>query len=123
MDEHNFNRQETSGTQALSRSTALIQMAVDLLAEQIAKRVVARMSEPAPDSGAARPLLDVKATAERLGLSSSTVYKLAARQALPSVKIRERLLFEPEALDAYVASRRRDEAGTLRAARNARSRK
>jgi excisionase family DNA binding protein len=52
-------------------------------------------------------LLDVDEAARRLGLARSTVYKLAQRCELPSVKAGARLLFRPADLDAHVDARRR----------------
>jgi len=53
-------------------------------------------------------LMDVDEAAQRLGLSASTIYKLASRSdALASVKIGGRLLFKPSDLDAYAEARRR----------------
>ena len=52
-------------------------------------------------------LLGVADAARRLGLKPGTVYKLAARVELPSVKAGTRVLFRPADLDAYTAARRR----------------
>jgi excisionase family DNA binding protein len=50
----------------------------------------------------AAELLDVAGAARRLGLVTSSIYKMAARCELPSVKIGRRLLFRPGDLNAYV---------------------
>jgi excisionase family DNA binding protein len=52
-------------------------------------------------------LLDVDEAAQRLGLSSSTIYKWANSCELPSVKVGVRVLFRPADLDAYAEARRR----------------
>jgi len=49
----------------------------------------------------------VDEAAKRLGLATSTVYKLAARVQLPSVKLGGRLLFRVEDLFALVEKHRR----------------
>lgn len=121
-DLHDTNQGEPAKSDGIAESTALVRTALDLLAQEITERVLSRINlQPAPADS--HPLVDVKAASEKLGVSVSTIYKLAARQVLPSVKISERLLFEPEALDAYIAGQRRDRSGTLQAARNVRRRK
>lgn len=124
MRNHNPDQEEI-GTDAASQPMTLIRALFDLLADQIAERVLARMKteQLADPAQGAQALIDVDAAADRLGLSVSTVYRLSRRQTLPSVKVGERLLFEPEALDAYIASNRRDRQSTLRAASAVRDRR
>jgi excisionase family DNA binding protein len=52
-------------------------------------------------------LIGVEAAARHLGLAAGTVYKLARKCELPSVKMGTRLLFKLADLDAYAAARRR----------------
>ncbi len=62
-------------------------------------------------------LLDVRAAAARIGLSTSTLYKLAAAITIPSVKFGSRLMFKVTDLDAFIEQRRRSPervAGFLR---------
>jgi excisionase family DNA binding protein len=56
---------------------------------------------------AVEDLVGVGAAARRLGLAVGTVYKLAGKCELPSVKIGARLLFKLADLDVYAAARRR----------------
>jgi excisionase family DNA binding protein len=51
--------------------------------------------------------LGIPEAAKRLGLATSTIYKLAERCELPSVKLGGRVLFKPADLDAYAEDRRR----------------
>ncbi len=52
-------------------------------------------------------LVGVIKAANRLGLSTSTTYKLAERLELPSVKVGSRVLFKVADLVAYAEERRR----------------
>ena len=51
-------------------------------------------------------LLTVAEVAERLQLGRSTVYRLAKDGDLEAVQIGRAVRFEPEAVDAFIASRR-----------------
>jgi len=52
-------------------------------------------------------LLSPAQVATRLGLSTKSVRRLAAAGTLPAVRLSERVVrFEPEAVEAFIASRR-----------------
>jgi excisionase family DNA binding protein len=52
------------------------------------------------------PLLwDVRATARALGVSSSLLYRMARRREIPSLKISNRLRFNPADVEAWVHAR------------------
>lgn len=116
----NDNRLNKEAQQVTAVSTALFNEVIDTLAAVIAERVLAEIAKPTTSPTRSLPLLDVEAAAERIGLAPSTLYKLAARNALPSVKIGGRLLFESDALDTYVVQHRRGDLNTLHAAKRAR---
>ncbi len=59
---------------------------------------------PRADDG--ERLIDIKEAAQRLGLSTSTVYKRAEQSELPSIKMGGRLLFKTSDLTAYAEARR-----------------
>jgi excisionase family DNA binding protein len=67
-------------------------------------RLLAELRQPAANE---TDLLDVNAAAQRLGLSTSTIYKRCASGALPCVKDGSRVLFRPADLDAYAEARQR----------------
>ena len=69
---------------------------VDVLADRIAERVVARL----PVSSAARGYLDVDGAASYLACPRSRVYDLVAQRRVRHVKDGRRLLFRAEWLDA-----------------------
>jgi excisionase family DNA binding protein len=55
-----------------------------------------------------RTLLSADDAAKRLGLSEEWVRKAARERRIESVKIGTRLLFRPEALDAYIEAHTRE---------------
>ena len=48
------------------------------------------------------PLLTVEDVAGITRLAKATIYRLAATGELPSVKLRRRVLFRPDELDAWI---------------------
>ena len=48
--------------------------------------------------------LSIDATADELCVGRSTIYRLVARGALPTVKIGKRQMIERAALEAFIAS-------------------
>ena len=60
------------------------------------------------------PLLSVDEVAELLRISERGVYRLIGRQELISVKVGGRTLFEPAAVQAFIAGCRRDAGGEKR---------
>jgi excisionase family DNA binding protein len=77
--------------------------------EAVVERAVARaLAGVRPATSPADPaLVDIDEASRLLGLSTSTVYKLAARCEIPSVKLGGRLLFKPADLASHAESRRR----------------
>jgi excisionase family DNA binding protein len=51
-----------------------------------------------------RPLRSAEWAASRLAVSRWQVYELAKRRALPSVKLGRRVLFDEEAIEAFIRS-------------------
>jgi excisionase family DNA binding protein len=99
------------GGLAVSALADEIEAAVRRAFDAMVPRMVDEMMERIATSlapGAA--LLDVDAAAQHLGLSSSTIYKLAERCELPSSKLGRRLVFRPADLDAYAEARKRTPA-------------
>jgi len=80
--------------------TAMVEQAVE---KAIERRLPAVTSAPSKTD----VLVGVVEAAKRLGLATSTVYKLAARVQLPSVKLGSRLLFRVEDLLAFMEKHRR----------------
>ncbi len=60
--------------------------------------------------GTPQALFTVQQAADRLMLAPATVYKMAERREIPSVKIGSRLLFRPEDLDRFIEERLRTRA-------------
>lgn len=52
--------------------------------------------------GSTQSLINVKTAAALLGVSTGMVYQLADAKKLPHVRIGSRLLFRPEALEAWL---------------------
>jgi excisionase family DNA binding protein len=77
------------------------------LREELARLLPPLLAELGrPVQAATAALLRVPEAAQRLGLATSTVYKLAERCELPSVLLGRRRLFRPADLDTYAAERR-----------------
>ncbi len=57
--------------------------------------------------GAVPKLLSVGELAERLGVSVTTIYTWTCRGRLPHVKVGRRVLFDPRAIEAWLAERAR----------------
>jgi excisionase family DNA binding protein len=76
---------------------------LDLLADKVAAKVEARLAarQTAPDR-----LLDVREAADRLGVSTHTIYKRKEKGLIPFIKNGSKLLFKPSDLDAYVEQNR-----------------
>jgi excisionase family DNA binding protein len=73
------------------------------LAEAVAERLRAERDD--------RVLLTYRQVAKRLGVGERTAWGLIERGTIPSVRIGPKLRrVEPAALDAYIASRREEEA-------------
>ncbi len=53
-----------------------------------------------------RGLLSVRQVAQRLGVSATTVYRLAERRLLPFYRLAASLRFAPDDVDAYLARQR-----------------
>lgn len=51
-----------------------------------------------------RPLLDINAVAERLGVSDRFVRRLVATRRIPYVKVGRLVRFHPEDIDHYTAA-------------------
>ena len=78
--------------------------------EVVREEVRAALAEGRGAAGpaqASEKMLSVEEAAHYLGLAVSSVYKMAARCELPSVKIGRRVLFGTVDLDAYAQARRR----------------
>ena len=77
--------------------------------EAVVERAVSRaLAAVRPAPAQAEPaLVSIEEASRLLGLSTSTVYKLAARCELPSVKLGGRLLFKPSDLATHAEARRR----------------
>ena len=54
-------------------------------------------------------LLDVRATADRLGLGESTIRQLITARQLPAVRVGRRILVEESAIERFIAERREPE--------------
>ena len=63
-----------------------------------------------PSSRADRPLIDVAAVAERLGVSPRHVYRLVHERRIPFIKWGHLLRFDPDRIDAWLDEARSDEA-------------
>jgi excisionase family DNA binding protein len=90
----------------MSALAAEIRAAVREALREELSRLLAEALPTAPRMGE-QQLMGVDEAAAHLGLSTSTVYKLAERVELPSTKIGRRLLFRVADLDAYAEARRR----------------
>jgi len=81
--------------------------------EELVRRAVREEVRAALDAqggtSSSAGLLNVEEASNRLGISKSVIYKKSNEGIIPSVKQGARLLFEPEALDAYVAANRRSQ--------------
>jgi excisionase family DNA binding protein len=78
--------------------------------EVVREEVRAALAEVRGEAGPARApekMLSVGEAAHYLGLAASSVYKMAARCELPSVKIGRRVLFGIADLDSYAQACRR----------------
>ncbi len=64
-----------------------------------------------PDPGPHERLINVRAVAARLGLSSASVYKLCQRGELGGLRIGGALRFSPQVIDDYVTRCAADAAG------------
>lgn len=53
-----------------------------------------------------RPLLNLVQMAERLGVSKHTLYRWVEEKQLPYLRIGRQLRFEPDAIDAWLESRK-----------------
>ena|SRR5438105_15744354 len=92
----------------LSRQIEALVMSMTAMVEQAVERAMERRlpaSTPAPSNGDV--LVGVEEAAKRLGLATSTLYKLAARVEPPAVKLGRRLLFRAEDLVAFAEKHRR----------------
>jgi len=102
----------------LSRDIEALVTDFMVLVEQAVDRAMERrLLTSAPTRPNGEQLVGVAAAAERLGISTSTVYKMAARVELPSVKLGGRLLFKLADLAAHAEKRRRTPAIVARLAR------
>ncbi|OXM17422.1 hypothetical protein CGZ75_01495 [Paenibacillus herberti] len=61
---------------------------------------------PQPISAAqpVRKTIDVKAAAEQLGVSTTTIYQLCREKQIPHIRIRARLFFHTDVLDEWLRS-------------------
>ena len=55
-----------------------------------------------PSSPTGRPLIDVAAVADRLGVSSRHVYRLVHERRIPFIKWGHLLRFDPDRIDAWL---------------------
>ena len=62
-------------------------------------------------NGAKGHLLTVRAVAGRLGVSTATVYKLAAQGCLPHIRVSNAIRVAPGDLDEFIAASRRAGGG------------
>ena len=62
---------------------------------------------PARSSSGERPLLDLPAVAERLGVNQRHVRRLVAERRIPYLKWGRLLRFDPDALDGWLDRARR----------------
>ena len=75
-----------------------LDMLVDVLAERYFERMDTRMKK-IPEL---RRLITAKEASQYLGLSTDTVYRMAATRKLPYLKIGDRVLFDLKALDHWI---------------------
>jgi excisionase family DNA binding protein len=82
------------------------------LAQQIAALVIEALAQPRLASPAllerdTRPLLSMKAAAERLGVTDRSVFHLVERGEIPSIQVgKARRLIEPAAIEEYIDRQR-----------------
>ncbi|WP_058302866.1 helix-turn-helix domain-containing protein [Gorillibacterium timonense] len=67
--------------------------------------------QEAGEASAPRRLIDVKQAAEMIGCDRSTVYQMVREKQIPATKIRSRIFFHPDKLDAWL--RAGGTAGTI----------
>ena len=102
----------------LSRQIEALVMSMTAMVEQAVEKAIQRRlpaSTPAPSNG--EVLVGVDEAAKRLGLATSTIYKMAARVELASVKLGGRLLFKVADLAAHAEKHRRTPEIVARLAR------
>ena len=101
-EQHQFSTSDAPAGDAKAR---LFDALLDEIAEHVAAKLAPRLGGNG-DAGAAgaivEPNLDVKEAAAVLGISPRTLYPLAERGEVPSVKVGGRRLFRPSDLRAYL---------------------
>jgi excisionase family DNA binding protein len=55
-------------------------------------------------TGDLKPLIPISQTAQILGISRSTVYRLVERREIPCIRIGSRILFKQELLQQWIES-------------------
>ena len=100
----------TSDARADAARARLLDALLDELAERVASKLARKLAGnhgAGPSVLAVEPNLDVKEAAAVLGISPRTLYPLAERGEVPSVKVGGRGLFRPGDLRAYLERRAR----------------
>src|SRR5260370_28228413 len=95
-------------TSRLSQQVELLMTSLTTMVEQAVERAMERRlptTTPAPADG--DQLVGVAEAAKRLALSTSTLYKMAERVDVPSVKLGGRLLFKVGDLASFPEKLRR----------------
>jgi excisionase family DNA binding protein len=84
----------------------LFEALLDEFAERVAEKLATKIARPGgyagSQPGVLEASLDVKQAARILGISPRTLYPLAERGEVPSIKVGGRRLFRPAELRAYL---------------------
>jgi excisionase family DNA binding protein len=81
---------------------ALLEEFAERVAEKLARKIASARGDAGPGSGALEANLDVKQAAQVLGISPRSLYPLAGKGDVPSIKVGGRRLFRPTELKAYL---------------------
>jgi excisionase family DNA binding protein len=75
---------------------------LDMLADLLAEKYFERLDDRMRKIPELRRLITAKEASQYLGLSTDTVYRMAALKKLPYLKIGDRVLFDLRALDHWI---------------------
>jgi excisionase family DNA binding protein len=75
---------------------------MDMLADLLIEKYFERMEDRMKKIPELRRLITAKEASQYLGLSTDTIYRIAAARRLPYLKVGDRLLFDLKALDRWI---------------------